>query len=85
MANNTPKPKDKLSSFQKAAVGIFISTAAVYELLIKSTELQKSLGGGYLTYLSGLTMFGLTCAAFSGPQILELVSSIKEFLSKKKE
>lgn len=85
MATNTPKPKDKLSSFQRASIGIFISTATVYEVLIKSTELQKSLGAGYPIFLMGLTMFGLTCAAISGPQILDLLVNLKEFLTKKKE
>lgn len=82
MANNTPKP-DKISTIQKTAISMFISSAAVYELL-KSSEIQKSLGAGYVPFLMGLTIFGLTCAAISGPQILELLEALKEFMKKKR-
>lgn len=81
----TPKKNDKLTAFQRAAVGMFISCAAVYELLLKSPDLQKAMGIGYPWFLMVLTMFGLSCAAVSGRQIGGLIESIKAFLAKKKE
>lgn len=82
-ANEQPKP-DNFTVIQKAAIGMFISSATVYEILQKSTDIQKSLGLGYPWFLMGLTIFGLSCAAISGPQILELIEGLKTLLMKKK-
>ena len=82
MADDKLPKSDKLSTFQKGAIGIFLSTFAVYEVVLKSDEVKQSLGIAYPWFLMALTIFGLSCAAMSGPQVFEVIDAVKKFLTK---
>lgn len=82
-AQPTPPKRSTLTDFQKACIGMFISSGAVWQWLIKSPDLQRSLGVGYPWFMMGLTAFGLICAALSGSQIFSIMDSVKGFFSKK--